>query len=224
MLAENHEQGECRRHQCFDILSMTSELVMRLAQERATDGKLSVDELRHILALIRSAGSPLLKAFDVQENRCRRALRPSVRHATSRNDVFHRLMVRPFETLLEGEQPAFPRCFLGNYFELIEAAFGAKLGEYDKRAREVFQDMLVSHGNDLAWDIFFNDPRARAILGHGLVRLMHYVESPAGQWAWLTCMNRQNLDGAKPSTEQAEAVLNALRATARALLPHESTG
>lgn len=212
------------RRQCFDVLSLMSDVVFRLAEERAVDGALRLDDLRRILEMSQGSHSPLLRAFEAQEARCRRAFRPAVRHATSRNDVFRRLMVRPFETLLEGEPPAFPRCFLPNYFELVEAAFADKLKHYDDRAREIFQAMLVSHGNDLAWEVFFNDPRARAILGHGLSRLMRYVESPAGQWAWLNCMNRYNADGAKPSTEQAEAVLTALRVTARALAPHPGKG
>lgn len=208
-------------HQCFDVLALMSDVILRLAEEQATDGTLHLDELRRILETTRSAGSPLLRAFQMQEKRCRHAFRPAARHATSRNDVFRRLMVRPFETLLEGEPPGFPRQFLTNYFELVEAAFGDKLKQYDQRAREVFQDMLVSHGNDLAWEVFFNEPRARAILAHGLSRLMLYVESPAGQWAWLNCMNRHNTDGAKPTTEQAESVLAALRVTAKALAPQE---
>lgn len=218
------EAETAQRHQCFDVLGLMSDVVLRLAEERACDGVLRVEDLRRILEMTRGAGSPLLRAFEAQETRCRRSFRPATRHATSRNDVFRRLMVRPFETLLEGDAPAFPRCFLANYFELVEAAFGDKLNHYDQRAREVFQDMLVSHGNDLAWEVFFADARARAILGHGLSRLMRYIESPAGQWAWLTCMNRQNVDGARPTTEQADSVLAALRATARALTPAERKG
>lgn len=218
------EAETAQRHQCFDVLGLMSDVVLRLAEERAQGGVLRVEDLRRILEMTRGAGSPLLRAFEAQETRCRRSFRPATRHATSRNDVFRRLMVRPFETLLEGDAPAFPRCFLANYFELVEAAFGDKLNHYDQRAREVFQDMLVSHGNDLAWEVFFADARARAILGHGLSRLMRYIESPAGQWAWLTCMNRQNVDGARPTTEQADSVLAALRATARALTPAERKG
>ncbi|MCR6629728.1 MAG: hypothetical protein NVV74_06560 [Magnetospirillum sp.] len=213
------------RHQCFGVLALMSEVVLALAEERARDGMLAVGELKRILEMARDAGSPLHRAFETQEARCRQAFRPAVRHASSRNDVFHRLMVRPFETLLEGDTPGFPRCFLPNYFELVEAAFGDKFKHYDQRAREIFQDMLVSHGNGLAWEVFFDDPRARAVLAHGLARLMHYIESPAGQWAWLTCMNRQNVDGARPTTEQAELVLATLRATAKALGPvHQKSG
>lgn len=210
------------RRPCFDVLAMMTEVVSALAEERGQDGMVRIDELKRIMEMVRSAGSPLARAFEAQEARCRQSFRPAVRHASSRNDVFRRLMVRPFETLLEGEPPAFPRCFLANYFELVEAAFGDKLKHYDDRSREIFQDMLVVHGNDLAWDIFFNDARARAVLGHALTRLMHYIESPAGQWAWLTCLNRQNVDGAKPSSEQVDLILNTLRTTRKALGPiHE---
>lgn len=207
---------------CLGVLGVISEVVLALAAERSQDGVLRLDELKRILDLARGINSPLAPALATQESRCRRSFRPAARHATSRNDVFRRLMVRPFETLLEGEPPAFPRCFLANYFEVVEAAFGEKFKHYDQRAKEIFQDMLVTHGNDLAWEVFFNDPRARAVLSHGLSRLMHYIESPAGQWAWLNCMNRHNVDGAKPTTEQAEMVLTALRTTTKALgPPHE---
>lgn len=226
MTMDNNGHGppNTPRRQCFDVLAMMSDVILRLAEERAVNGTVSLDELRRIFEMSKSAGSPLVRAFEIQEGRCRRAFRSSVRHATSRNDVFRRLMVRPFETLLEGDPPAFPRCFLANYFELVDAAFAEKLKDYDERAREIFQDMLVSHGHDLAWDVFFDDPRARAILAHGLNRLMRYVESPAGQWAWLNCMNRYNADGAKPSPEQAETVLGTLRVTARALAAYDPKG
>ncbi|MBC7951245.1 MAG: hypothetical protein H7Z12_05390 [Rhodospirillaceae bacterium] len=207
------------RHPCFDVLSMMAEVVNALAEERAQGGMLRLEDLKRILEMTKGAGSPLARAFASQEGKCRRAFRPATRHASSRNDVFRRLMVRPFETLLEGEPPAFPRCFLANYFELVEAAFGDKFKSYDDRSREIFQDMLVIHGNDLAWDVFFNDARTRAVLGHALTRLMHYIESPAGQWAWLTCLNRQNVDGAKPSSEQADLILSTLRTTRKALGP-----
>lgn len=207
------------RHPCFDVLSMMADVITALAQERAQDGMLRLEELKRILEMTKGAGSPLARAFAAQETKCRRSFRPAARHASSRNDVFRRLMVRPFETLLEGDPPAFPRCFLANYFELVEAAFGDKLKSYDDRSKEIFQDLLVTHGNDLAWEVFFNDARARAVLGHALTRLMHYIESPAGQWAWLTCLNRQNVDGAKPSSEQADLILNTLRTTRKALGP-----
>lgn len=221
MTTNDNGGGAPPRHQCFDVLGLMSDVVLRLAEERARDGAITLDQLRRILEMTKGAGSPLLRAFEAQEIRCRHAFRPAVRHASSRNDVFRRLMVRPFETLLEGEPPAFPRSFLGNYFELIEAAFADKLKHYDDRVREIFQDMLVTYGNDLAWEAFFNDARARAILGHGLGRLVRYVETPAGQWAWLNCMNRDTVDGTKPTPEQAEVVLHTLRVTARALAPQE---
>jgi len=202
---------------CLDVLGLFSELVATLAAERARDGQIALDEVYRILALVRGAGSPLSRAMAAQEGKCRHSFKPAVRHASSRNDVFRRLLVRPFETLLEGDVPAFPRSFLPHYFEVVDAALGERGKQYDQRSREIFQDMLVSHGNDLAWEIFFADARARAVLSRVLDRLMRYLESPAGQWAWLTCMGRVNVDGARPSSAQADMVLAALRSTATAL-------
>lgn len=202
---------------CFDVLGLFSELVATLATERAKDGLIALEEVHRILALVRGAGTPLSRAMQIQEGKCRRSFKPSVRHATSRNDVFRRLLVRPFETLLEGADPAYPRCFLGNYFEVVEAALGEHLKQYDQRSREIFQDMLVRYGNDLAWEVFFADPRARAVLSRVLSRILRYLESPVGQWAWVTCMGRVNADGARPSSAQADMILAALRSTATGL-------
>lgn len=204
---------------CDGVVGLLADVVAALAEERAVGGMIGLDEVRRILDLVRGGSSPLARALEGQESRCRKAFRPSVRHATSRNDVFRRLMVRPFETLLDGETPAFPRCFLPNYFEVVEAAFGDKLGHYEQRSREIFQDMLVAHGNDLAWDVFYADPRVRAVMSHALTRLMGYIESPAGQWAWLTAMSRANVDGAKPTSEQADLVKRTLAVTGKALGP-----
>lgn len=204
---------------CFEVIALFADVVGVLAEERAKDGMLALDEVKRILEMVRGGLSPLDRALETQEQRCRKAFRPSVRHATSRNDVFRRLMVRPFETLLEGDPPIFPRCFLPNYFEIVEAAFGNKLGHYEQRSREIFQDMLVSHGNDLAWEVFFADPRVRAVMSHGLTRLMTYTESPAGQWAWLNAMSRTNVDGAKPTSEQADLIKTTLATTCKALGP-----
>lgn len=202
---------------CLDVLGLFSELVSTLAAERAKDGVIALDEVNRILALVRGAGSPLSRAMDAQESKCRKSFKPAVRHANSRNDVFRRLLVRPFETLLEGEPPAFPRCFLANYFEVAEAALGEAIKQYDQRSREIFQEMLVRHGNDLAWDVFFADPRAHAILSRVLSKLLRYLATPVGQWAWLNCMGRVNADGASPSSAQADMVLAALRSTASGL-------
>ncbi len=204
---------------CFGVIGLLADVVGRLAEERAHDGMLSLDEVKRILEMVRGGSSPLARALDGQESRCRKSFRPSVRHASSRNDVFRRLMVRPFETLLEGEPAVFPRRFLPNYFEVVDAAFGDKLAHYEQRSREIFQDMLVSHGNDLAWDVFFADPRVRAVMSHGLTRLTGYIEGPAGQWAWLTAMSRTNVDGAKPTSAQADLIKQTLATTCRALGP-----
>lgn len=208
-----------RTRPCFGVVGLFADVVGRLAEERARDGMLGLDEVKRILAMVCGGSSPLARALEGQESRCRKAFRPSAHHASSRNDVFRRLMVRPFETLLEGSPAVFPRHFLPNYFEVVEAAFGDKLGHYEQRSREIFQDMLVRYGNDLAWDVFFADPRVRAVMSHGLTRLMGYIEGPAGQWAWLTAMSRANVDGAKPTSAQADLIKQTLATTCKALGP-----
>lgn len=212
------------KHRCFDILTLTSEVISALARERAVDGVLSLEQIEHILDIIKSADSPLQAAMTSQEQKCHRHFRPPPEEdANAGADVFRRMLVRPFETLLEGEHPPFPRHFLANYYEVTQVAFGGKYELYDHLAREIFQDMLISYGSRLAWDFFFDEPRARGLLRHSVTRLLRFIETPEGQWAWLICMERETAQG-RASATQCDMVLNALRTTVNALTPKGQSG
>ena len=137
-------------------------------------------------------------------------------------------MVRPFETLLNGEPPPYPRPLLGNYFEVLEAAFAEKYAEYDRHSRALLQALLVSHGHNLHWDGFYAEPRVAQILAHALKRLLRFLETPPGQRAWLTAMSRPAASGLRPSAEQVDSVRETLTHTLRGLemmapLPPQAT-
>jgi len=198
---------------CRNIAAMVGQLVYQLVIEQARDGVVRVEDLKRVLALVSQGSGQLDRQYKAQQETCTGSLRANRRHVSSRSNAFQRLMVRPFETLLTSDPPGYPRAVLGNYFEVLAAAFGDKLTEYDRHCKAIFQALLVSHGNNLDWDVFFTDPRAIQVLAHALKRLMRFLDSPAGQWAWVQSMTRPNPSGARPTDAQADAVRQALEST-----------
>lgn len=207
---------------CYQAGAVLIELIEALVSERARDGVVELAEVQRVLKRLQGGTSQLDRIFEAQESRCRNNLWQRG-GACSRENAFHRLMVRPFETLLSGDPVIYPRSLLPNYFAVIEAAFGDKRAEYERRCRAVFQTLVVRHGSGLSWDEFFADPRAGRILEHALKRLMSFIETPAGQWVWVQAMSQVTPEGLKATSAQTDAVRNILAATWQGLLLEQGT-
>lgn len=200
---------------CYDVADVVSGVLERLLRETARDGMVRVEDAVKILKLVSRGTYELDVAFTAQEKTCRQRFHPTRGKASSRDNPFRRLMVRPFETLLSGEPPAYPRAFLANYFEVIEAACGDKYPEYDRHSRAILQALLVQHGHNLVWDTFYAENRTMQVLGHALRRLLRFVETPTGQWVWVQAMSKPAPTGARPSAEQTDRIREVLQHTLR---------
>ncbi|WP_068436732.1 hypothetical protein [Magnetospirillum sp. XM-1] len=194
---------------------MVSGVLERLLRETARDGLVRVEDAIKILKLVGRGTYELDVAFDSLEKACRLRFQPGRGKASSRDNPFRRLMVRPFETLLSGEPPAYPRPFLGNYFEVLEAACGDKYAEYDRHSRAILQSLLVVHGHNLVWDTFYAESRAAQVLAHALRRLLRFLDTPPGQWVWVQAMSKPSPTGARPSAEQTDRIRETLQHTLR---------
>ncbi|MEW5726506.1 MAG: hypothetical protein AB1918_01640 [Pseudomonadota bacterium] len=210
------QQPPGARH-CYQAGSVLIGLIEALIAERARDGVVEFSEVQRVLKRLQGGTEQLDRAFQMQEDRCRRNLWKRG-DACCRENPFRRLMVRPFETLLTGDPVAFPRHFLPNYFQVVDAAFGDKLGEYEKQCRAVFQTLMVRHGNALSWEDFYADGRTWRILDHALKRLMSFLEGPAGQWVWVQTMSQPTVEGHKATAEQTDSVRAILSATWQGLM------
>lgn len=200
---------------CYDVAAMVSGVLERLLRETARDSVVRVEDAIKILKLVGRGTYELDVAFDAQEKSCRQRFQPGRGKASSRDNPFRRLMVRPFETLLSGDPPAYPRAFLANYFEVIEAACGDKYAEYDRHCRAILQSLLVTHGHNLVWDTYYAESRASQILAHALRRLLRFIETPTGQWVWVQSMSKAAPNGARPSAEHTDRVRETLLHTMR---------
>lgn len=200
---------------CYDVAAVVSGVLERLLRETSRDGMVRVEDAIKILKLVGRGTYELDVAFDSQEKACRLKFQPGRGKATSRDSPFRRLMVRPFETLLSGEPPAYPRPFLTNYFEVLEAACGDKYAEYDRHSRAILQNLLVVHGHNLVWDTFYAETRTAQVLAHALRRLLRFLETPPGQWVWVQAMSKPSPTGARPSAEQTDRIRDTLQHTLR---------
>ncbi|ARJ64406.1 hypothetical protein WV31_01200 [Magnetospirillum sp. ME-1] len=200
---------------CYGAAAVVSGVLERLLRETARDGLVRVEDAVKILKLVGRGTYELDVAFDSLEKSCWQRFQPGRGKASSRDNPFRRLMVRPFETLLTGEPPAYPRSFLNNYFEVLEAACGDKYAEYDRHSRAILQSLLVVHGHNLVWDTFYAESRAAQVLAHALRRLLRFLDTPPGQWIWVQAMSKPSPTGARPSAEQTDRIRETLQHTLR---------
>ncbi|MBC7907977.1 MAG: hypothetical protein H7Y60_14700, partial [Rhodospirillaceae bacterium] len=135
----------------------------------------------------------------------------------ARSNPFQRLIVRPFETLLTGDPPGFPRPLLANYFEFIEHAMGQERDAFERDCRAIIQALLVVHGNNLTWDHFYGDTRTLKALHAALKRITHVLSTPEGQKSWHTMLTRPVGDTPAPTIAQTNQLRQALLETHRGL-------
>jgi len=202
---------------CHAISSIVIDVATALLREHAVDGKLKLSDVEHILALIGRGTMALDVAFRSQEEKCTKEHSRPKGNVGARSNPFQRLMVRPFETLLAGNPPAFPRPLLANYFEFLDQAMGTDKDPMERDCRAIIQALLVVHGNNLTWDHFYSDSRTLKLLHVSLKRMTHVFSTPEGQKAWHTLMTRPVGDTPAPSIGQTNQLRQALLETHRGL-------
>jgi hypothetical protein len=196
---------------------IVSDVILTLARERATDGMVALADLERVTALIQGGGMVLDAAYMRQEETCRKFHLLPRGNVGARSNPFQRLMVRPFEHLLAGEDTVLPRAYLPHYFEFLERALGKGQEDFERRCRSIVQALMVVHGNSLTWDQFYADSRTVQTLHDALKLIMDYLGGPEGQQIWLACMMRPSADLPQPSLPQVTRIRQVLRETAKGL-------
>jgi hypothetical protein len=196
---------------------MVVKVAVALLREHAVDGKLALADVERVLDLIGRGTMSLDEAFRVQEERCTKEHSRPKGNVGARSNPFQRLMVRPFETLLAGNPPVFPRPLLANYFEFLDNAMGTDKEPLERDCRAIIQALLVVHGNNLTWDHFYSDSRTLKLLHGALKRLTHVLSTPEGQKEWHGLMSRPVGDTPAAAVEQSNQLRQALLETHRGL-------
>lgn len=196
---------------------IVTDVILTLARENASDGMVALSDLERLVALIRGGGMVLDSAYLYQEDSCRKFHQIPRGNVGARSDPFQRLMVRPFEHLLAGENQELSRAYLPHYFEFLDRALGKQREVFDRQCRSIVQSLLVLHGNTLTWDHFYADARTAETLQAALKLLVDYLGSAEGQQIWLACMMRPVADLPQPSLAQVTRIRQVLRDTAKGL-------
>lgn len=209
-------QPHCQSRACHAISAIVITVLRALLHERAAGGQVSVDDIDRILDLIGRGTLVLDNAFELQEEKCRKVHSKPKGNVGARSNPFQRLIVRPFEHLLMGED-SFPRPYLTNYFEFVEHALAANKESFERDSRAIIQALLVVHGNNLTWDHFYSDARTLRVLHAALKDLTHFLATPQGTKAWGHLMLRPCGDLPAPAIPQINRLRDALLETHRGL-------
>jgi hypothetical protein len=195
---------------CRAVAATVADTIDALVAESACDGMISAEKVRRIIRSVTDGQSALVGTLRLQEDRCRAAFRPNP-EALKRSDPYRRLVTRPIEYLLVGEDAPFPRRFLPNYFEVVDQALDSKRDHIRDHAEAIYHGLRLKHGGGTVWDTFFADPRTERLLVHVLHRLARFVDAPLGQWTWPLIMSRASPDGGVPTPEQTDRLRAAVR-------------
>lgn len=201
---------------CHAISSIVLNVATALLREHAVDGLLRLADAERILDLIGRGSLSLDDAYRLQEERCRKQ-RQAKGNVGTRSNPFQRLMVRPFEELLAGAEPAFPRPYLANYFAFVEYALGPERDEVERDCRAIIQALLVVYGNGLNWEHFYSDPRTLRLLRRALQLVVHTLSADKGALAWHKLMARPPADLPPLEAARSDQVRDILLETYRGL-------
>jgi hypothetical protein len=202
---------------CHAISEIVINVVKTLLHDHAHDGTVDLADVDRLLGLIQRGTVTLDHAFQAQEDKCRKCHSRPKGNVGARSNPFQRLIVRPFEHLLMGENAVLARPYLANYFDFINYALADVIDEVERESRAVIQALLVVHGNNLTWDHFYSDGRTLKVLHRALKVLTQVLASPEGTKAWGKFMHRPAGDLPPPGIPQLNQIRDALLETHRGL-------
>lgn len=201
---------------CHEVASIVTTVLRALMNERAVNGAVSLSDIDKMLALVERGTISLDEAFRRLEERCRKDMSRPKGNVGARSNPFQRLVVRPFEHHLMGEN-AFPRPYLAHYFEFVDHVIANRKDEFERHSRSIIQALLVVHGNNLTWDHFYSDARTLKTLHAALKIITHALTTPEGNKAWGHFMHRPAGDLPVPSVPDLTRLRDALLETHRGL-------
>ncbi|HLO76999.1 MAG TPA: hypothetical protein VK196_11155 [Magnetospirillum sp.] len=86
-----------------------------------------------------------------------------------RQNAFGRLMVHPLSELFD--KKILDREILPNVFSFFHLVLGDDAEAYGERCLERVRELREAMGEDFTWDAFYDDPMAKSVMWHTLVRI-----------------------------------------------------
>src|SRR5205085_1474910 len=101
------------------------------------------------------------KAFgDLQQQALAYALAQT--HDVQRVELFHRVMTRPLDPLLDSE--GLKREALSNFFNFLRLVLGDEVDAFQQRCVETHDELKAKHGDEFNWEMLYTDDRAKLVL------------------------------------------------------------
>jgi hypothetical protein len=108
------------------------------------------------------------KAFtELQQQSLAYAL--SQTHDVQRVELFHRVMTRPLDPLLDSDR--LKREALPNFFNFLRLVLGDEVDNFHQRCVEAHDELKARFGDDFTWEMLYTDDRAKLVLYTVLVRI-----------------------------------------------------
>ena len=142
------------------------------AVEKAYQGKaVTPTELRRIADALKTSSDfdiTYEKAFaELQAQALAYAL--SQTHDVQRVELFHRVMTRPLDPLLDSD--GLKREALPNFFNFLRLVLGEEVDVFQQRCVEAHEELKAKAGDDFTWDMLYADDRAKLVLYSVLMRI-----------------------------------------------------
>jgi hypothetical protein len=142
------------------------------AVEKAYEGRaVTPAELRRIADALKTSSDFAVtyeKAFtELQHQALSYALAQT--HDVQRVELFHRVMTRPLDPLLDSD--GLKREALPNFFNFLRLVLGDEVDVFQQRCVEAHDEIKAKFGDDFTWDMLYTDDRAKLVLYAVLMRI-----------------------------------------------------
>jgi hypothetical protein len=142
------------------------------AVEKAYQGRpVTPAELRRIADALKTSSDfdvTYEKAFsDLHHQALAYAL--SQTHDAQRVELFHRVMTRPLDPLLDSE--GLKREALSNFFNFLRLVLGEEVDLFQQRCVEAHDELKTKFGDNFSWEMLYTDDRTKIVLYTVLMRI-----------------------------------------------------
>jgi hypothetical protein len=128
-------------------------------------------ELRRVAEALKTSSdfdTTYEKAFtELQQQALAYAL--SQTHEVQRVELFHRVMTRPLNPLLDSG--GLNREALPNFFNFLRLVLGEEVDAFQQRCVEAHEELKAKAGDDFTWEMLYADDRAKLVLYTVLMRI-----------------------------------------------------
>lgn len=187
----DHGAPEERNHggRCRNIVEVALRALLTLADGKAADGMVSMDELRRIGKAVMDTDGALGSCYSAHASQCI-AYFEMIECERHRKDFFGRVVTHPLTHLLIDPASGIERKNLPQFFAAVRMILGEEKNTEFRDLCTGVANELRSGSQEMPWEDFYADARMLAILEEVQVAIAHSFRhfDPRKEW-FLVLMN-----------------------------------